>query len=57
MTTCWERAVHSVKCSCLSWALVKICVCHSFPFGIEVGMLDVIVLFLIIAFLFSLLFL
>ena len=23
----WERAVHSVNCMCLSWALVKFCVC------------------------------
>ena len=22
----WERAVHSVNCTCLSWALVKFCV-------------------------------
>ena len=34
----WERAVHSVNCTCLSWALVKFCVCPSFPFGIEGGM-------------------
>ena len=27
----WERAVHSVKCACLSWAFVKYCL---FPFGI-----------------------
>ena len=42
----WERAVHSVNCACLSWALVKFCVCPSFPFGIgiEGGMWDVIVL-------------
>ena len=40
----WERAVHSVNCTCLSWALVKVCVCHSFSFGIDGGMLDVIVL-------------
>ena len=33
----WERAVHSVNCMCLSWALVKFCVCPSFPFGIEGG--------------------
>ena len=45
MTTCWERAVHSVHCTCLSCALVKFCVCPSFPFGIEGGMWDVIVLF------------
>ena len=32
-----ERAVHSVNCACLSWALVKFCVCLSFPFGIEGG--------------------
>ena len=30
----WERAVHSVNCTCLSWAFVKFCVCPSFPFGI-----------------------
>ena len=29
----WERAVHSVNCTFLSWALVKFCVCLSFPFG------------------------
>ena len=29
---------------CLSLELVKFCVCPSFPFGIESGMLDVIVL-------------
>ena len=29
---------------CLSWELVKFCVCPSFPFGIEGGMWDVIVL-------------
>ena len=40
----WERAVHSVNCTCLSWALVKFCVCPSFPFGIEGGMWGVIVL-------------
>ena len=40
----WARAIHSVNCTCLSWALVKCCVCHSFPFGIESGMWDVIVL-------------
>ena len=34
----WERAVNSVNCACLSWALVKFCVCPSFPFGIEGGM-------------------
>ena len=40
----WERAVHMVNCACLSWALVKFCVCPSFPFGVEGGMWDVIVL-------------
>ena len=40
----WERAVHSVNCACLSWALVKFCVCPSFPFGTEGWMWDVIVL-------------
>ena len=40
----WERAVHSVNCTCLSWALVEFCVCPSYPFGIEGGMWDVIVL-------------
>ena len=34
----WERAIHSDNCTCLSWALVKFCVCPSFPFGIEGGM-------------------
>ena len=38
-----ERAVHSVDCTGLSWALVKFCVCPSFPFGIEGGIWDVIV--------------
>ena len=36
--------MHSVNCTCLSWALVKFCVCPSFPFGIEGGMWDVIAL-------------
>ena len=45
MTTCWKKVVHSEKCRCLSWALVKFCECHSFPFGIEGGMWGVIVLF------------
>ena len=40
----WERAVHSVNCTCLSWALVKFCVCPSFPFGIEGGIWNVMVL-------------
>ena len=40
----WERAVHSVNCTCLSWALVKFCVCPSFPFGNEGRIWDVIVL-------------
>ena len=31
-------------CMCLSYALVKFCACPSFPFGIEGGMWDVIVL-------------
>ena len=45
MNTCsGKRAVHSVNCACLSRALVKFCVCPSFPFGIEGGMWDVIVL-------------
>ena len=39
----WERAIHSVNCTCLSWGLVKFCGCP-FPFGIKGGMLDVIVL-------------
>ena len=39
----WERVVHSVNCTYLSWALVKVCVCPSFPVGIEGGMTDVIV--------------
>ena len=40
----WESAVHSVNSTCLSWALVKFCVCPSFPFGIEGRMWVVIVL-------------
>ena len=44
MTTCLGKSFHSVICACLSWALVKFCVCPSFPFGIEGGMRDVIVL-------------
>ena len=32
-----------IYCTCLSWALVKFCDSHSFPFGIEGGMWDVIV--------------
>ena len=44
MTIYMERAVHSVNCTCLSWALVKFCVCPSFPFSIEGGLWDVIVL-------------
>ena len=39
----WERAVHSVTCTCLSWALIKFCVFPSFPFGIVGGVWDVIV--------------
>ena len=39
-----ERADHLVNCTCLSWALVGFCVCPSFPFGIEGGMWDVILL-------------
>ena len=39
-----ERAVYLVKCTCLSWAVVKFCECPSFSFGIEGGMWDVIVL-------------
>ena len=39
-----EGTVHSVNCACLSWALVKFCVFPSFPFGIEGGMWNVIVL-------------
>ena len=42
MTTVWERIVHSVNYTCLSWVLVKFCVCPSFPFRNEGGMLDVI---------------
>ena len=42
--TAWERAVDSVNCTCLSWELVKFCVCPSFRFGIEGGMWDVMVL-------------
>ena len=40
----WERAVHSVNYTCLSWALFKFCVCPPFPFGIKGGMWNVIVL-------------
>ena len=40
----WERAVYSVSCTCLSWALVKFCVCPSVPFGIEDWMWGVIAL-------------
>ena len=40
----WERVVLSINCTCLSWALVKFCMCLSFPFGIEGGMWDVIAL-------------
>ena len=29
-----ERAVHSVNCTCLSWELVKFCVCPSFPWDV-----------------------
>ena len=39
----WKVAVPSINCTCLSWALVKFCV-YPFPFGIEGGMWDVIVL-------------
>ena len=38
----WERVVHSVKCTCLSWSLVKFCVYPSIPFGIGGGMWNVI---------------
>ena len=42
----WERAAHSINCTCLSWALVKfVCVLLSL-FGFEGGMWDVIVLIL-----------
>ena len=44
MTICLGRAVHSVNCTCLLWALVKFCVCPSFPFDIEGGKWDVIAL-------------
>ena len=37
----WERAVYSINFTCLS---VKFCVCPFFPFGIEGGMWDVVVL-------------
>ena len=40
----WERAVHSVNCTCLSLALIKFSMCPSFPFGIKGWMWDVIVL-------------
>ena len=40
----WERAVRSICCACLSCAFVNFRVCPSFPFGVEVGMWDVIIL-------------
>ena len=43
MSTVLGKAVHSVNCTCLSWALVKFCACPSFPFGVEGLMWDVIV--------------
>ena len=43
MTTCLGKSCSFGKL-CLSWALVKFYVCPSFPFGIEGGMWDVIVL-------------
>ena len=43
MTTCLEKSC-SINCTCLSWALVKLCVCPSVPFGIEGGVKGVIVL-------------
>ena len=33
----WDRAVHSVDCTCLSWAFVKFCVCSSFFLILRVG--------------------
>ena len=36
MTTCLGKS-----CACLSWALVKFCVCPSLPIGTEGGMWDV----------------
>ena len=44
MKPVWERAVHSVYCACLSLTFITCCMCPSFPFGIGVGMWDVIVL-------------
>ena len=40
----WAKTVRSANCMCLLWALVKFCVCPSFPFGVESGMWGVIVL-------------
>ena len=40
----WERAVHSVICTCFVGVGQILCVCPSFPFGIEGGMWGVIVL-------------
>ena len=44
MTTCLGKSWSFGLLTCLSWALVKFCVCPSFPFGIEGGMCDVSVL-------------
>ena len=44
MTTCLGKSVHLVNCTCRSWEVVKFCVCPSFPYGIEGGIWDVIVL-------------
>ena len=44
MTICLGKNCSFVYCACLSWAFDKVCVCHSFPFGIEDKMWVVIVL-------------
>ena len=44
MTTCLGNGCSFGNCACLSWALVKFCVCPSFPFSIEGRILGVIVL-------------
>ena len=42
MTPCLGKSCFSVNCACLSWAFIKFYVFPSFRFGIEGGMLDVI---------------
>ena len=44
MATCLGKRCSFVNCMCLSWTLVTFCVCPSFPFAIEGGMWDVIIL-------------